>query len=71
LIWDFRGPDALKMAEHHAIHLEEFATTEKLHFHNVGFDELSNLFSIAFIVVDEAGMPVYRDALKPHRGEVA
>ena len=24
LIWDFRGPDAKHIAEHHAIHLREY-----------------------------------------------
>jgi len=71
LIWDFRGPDALEMAKHHAIHLEEFAKSEKLNFHDVGFTQISNLYSIAFIIVDKTDMYVYRDALKPHRGEVA
>lgn len=70
LIWDFRGPDALKMAEHHAIHLEEFAQSESLTFHKTDIESLSDFYSIAFIVVDEIDMPIYRDALKPHRGEV-
>ena len=30
LIWDFRGPEALEIAKHHVIHLEEFAKKEDL-----------------------------------------
>jgi len=71
LIWDFRGSNTLQVAKHHAIHLEEFAKSEKLNFHDVGFTQISNLYSIAFIIVDKTNMPVYRDTLKPHRGEVA
>jgi len=71
LIWDFRGPDALQTAQHHAIHLEEFAKKEQLSFYKVDSSQHTDLFSIAFIVVDEADMPVFRDALKPTRGEVA
>lgn len=71
LIWDFRGLDALEMAKHHAIHLKEFAQSESLTFHKIDIESLSDLYSIAYIIVDEADMPVYRDALRPHRGEVA
>lgn len=71
LIWDFRGHDGLEMAKHHAIHLEEFAKIENLNFFEVGSKQITDFLSIAFIVVDEIDMPVYRDALKPHRGELA
>ncbi len=71
LIWDFRGPDALKTAEHHAIHLKEFATKEGLNFYDVTVLSYSGVYVIAFIIVDEADMIIFRDALKPNRGEVA
>lgn len=71
LIWDFRGPEALPTAKHHAIHLKEFAMKEKLTYHEVAATEFSEYLSIAFIVVDEKDMITYRDALKPHRAEVA
>ncbi|MDV7187651.1 hypothetical protein R3X25_10195 [Lutibacter sp. TH_r2] len=71
LIWDFRGPASQKTAEHHCIHLKEFATIEKLHFYEVDFKILSEMHAIAFITVDEIDMKTYRDALKPHRGQLA
>ncbi|MDT0558752.1 hypothetical protein RM697_08840 [Ichthyenterobacterium sp. W332] len=71
LIWDFRGPVASKTAEHHCIHLKEFAQRENLPFHNINNETISELYSIAYITVDEVDMPVYRDALKPHRGQLA
>ncbi|MCF6181027.1 hypothetical protein [Lutibacter sp.] len=71
LIWDFRGLDALKTAEHQAIHLKEFANKEKLHFYESNFTQISETHTIAFIIVDEADMKIYRDALIPHRGELA
>ena len=37
LIWDFRGPDALKTAEHQEIHLKEFIVIEQLPISNFGF----------------------------------
>ena len=71
LIWDFRGPDAIETAKHHTIHLKEFATIENLQFHEIDIKELNPMLCTAFIVVNESDMKVYRDALKPHRGELA
>ena len=70
LIWDFRGPDALKIAEHHEKHLKEYISSEKLNIPITGFERLSDSHSIAFLVVDENQMKSIRDALKPHRGQV-
>lgn len=71
LIWDFRGSEGLGTAKHHSIHLEEFAKMEKLLFFDVGAKELSATHAIAFITVAESDMKTYRDALKPHRGQLA
>lgn len=70
LIWDFKGPDALKIAEHHETHLKEFIIREKTSLNITGFSVISNLHAIAFMVVNEAEMKPIRDALKPHRGQV-
>lgn len=71
LIWDFRGPTAQKTAEHHAIHLKEYAQIENLQVYGVETETFSEFVSIAFMIVDEKDMISVRDALKPHRGEVA
>ncbi|MCF6222944.1 MAG: hypothetical protein L3J34_04365 [Flavobacteriaceae bacterium] len=71
LIWDFRGPEAFEIAKHHVIHLEEFAVKENLQFYEVATNKISEMYCLAFITVDEKDMITYRDALKPHRGEVA
>ena len=34
LIWDFKGPDALKIAQHHEIHLKEYIELKKDSNHN-------------------------------------
>lgn len=70
LIWDFRGPDALKIAEHHNIHLKEFIKIEKLNINITGVNTINDVHAIAFLVVNEDKMKPIRDALKPHRGEV-
>jgi hypothetical protein len=70
LIWDFRGPDALHTAEHHQIHLDEFVAAKKIPETQSGFEELSELYAIAFLTVNQEDMLAVRDALRPHRGEV-
>ena len=70
LIWDFRGPSAQKTAEHHEKHLKEFITTKQLDPNITGLEHLSDMHSLAFMVVNEPQIPVLRDILKPHRAEV-
>ncbi|WP_158975906.1 hypothetical protein [Cellulophaga sp. L1A9] len=70
LIWDFRGPAAAKTAEHHVIHLKEFIATEKLQLNITDVLHLNDMYSLAFLVVEESEMLIVRDALKPHRGEI-
>lgn len=71
LIWDFRGPDADRIAEHHADHLKEFAIKEKLDLVEAGFEKLSEIHWMAYIIVFEAELIKVRDALKPNRGILA
>lgn len=70
LIWDFRGPAALNTAKHHEIHLKDYIKIEKIACNITGFEPLSEMHSIAYMVVDESDMKPIRDALKPHRGQV-
>lgn len=70
LIWDFKGPDALKIAQHHEIHLKEYIEQQQLPITITGTETISELYSIAFLVVSEDNMKPVRDALKPHRGQV-
>jgi predicted house-cleaning noncanonical NTP pyrophosphatase (MazG superfamily) len=70
LIWDFRGETAAKIAEHHEKHLKEFITAEKYEEKTTGFEIISEVYAIAFMVVVEENMIQVRDALKPHRGAV-
>ena len=70
LIWDFRGSEALPIAEHHRIHLDGFIQKEKLDLTETGIHNVSKMYAIAYMMVSEAQMPIVRDALKPHRGEL-
>ena len=70
LIWDFRGPNASKTAQHHEIHLKEYIKLEQLNITITGYKDLSEIHTIAFLVVNENDMKPIRDTLKPHRGQV-
>lgn len=70
LIWDFRGPNALKTAEHHEVHLKEYIKLEQLPIELTGVKPINDMHSIAYLVVSENLMKPIRDALKPHRGEL-
>ncbi|RKE92180.1 hypothetical protein [Ichthyenterobacterium magnum] len=70
LIWDFRGEVALKTAQHHEIHLKEYITIQKSNVSITGFEAITDMHAIAFLVVDENEMKPLRDALKPHRGQI-
>lgn len=70
LIWDFRGPDALKIAEHHVEHLKEFIVIQKTDLNITGFEQINEMHSIAFMVVNQDEMKPIRDVLKPHRGQI-
>jgi hypothetical protein len=70
LIWDFRGPNALKIAEHHEVHLKEYIISQNLKSEITGFEALTNLHAVAFMVIEEQDLKPIREALKPHRGLV-
>ena len=70
LIWDFRGPSAKPIAEHHAKHLAEFAETEKLKNTFTGIEEINPMHHIAFLVVEKPLMNTLRETLKPNRGQI-
>ena len=70
LLWEFRGPNAAKTAEHHVIHLKEYIAIEKLQLNITGFQSTNEFQATAYMVIEEAEMNRVRKALKPHRGQV-
>jgi hypothetical protein len=69
LIWDFRGPSAFKIAEHHAIHLKEYVVEEDIKNSRINIEQISTMHTLAFLVVDESLTNQLREKLKPHRGQ--
>jgi hypothetical protein len=50
--------------------LAEFIIKEGLALNITGYRDLTELHSVAYMVVEETKMMQIRDALLPHRGEV-
>jgi len=71
MIWDFRGPNAQKIAEHHEVHLKDYIRLQQLKNTETGVTTISDMYSIAFMIVDEDSVSVLRQTLKPHRGQLA
>lgn len=71
LIWDFRGPDSRKIAEHHEVHLREFIVNNDIKNYKItGVEEINEMHSLAYWVIPESRILAYRDILKPHRASV-
>ena len=69
LIWDFKGEDSEQIAQHHTIHIDEFAKKENVDLISSGVESINSNHHIAFLIVNESEMIIVRDALIPHRGE--
>jgi len=70
LIWDFRGREAKHIAEHHKKHLQEYVDAKSLDHIICGSKDLSPMYSIAFMVVNEEDSESLRSILRPHRGQI-
>ena len=68
LIWNFNGQDGLKTAEHHLVHLKEFAQMEAVPILKYGVNKTSPLSCEAFIVVEMEWVEKLRTQLKPNKG---
>lgn len=71
LIWDFRGPKSLSIARHHEIHLKEFIIKNSIEeYKTTGVETLNDMHSLAYWIIPESQIKVYRDILRPHRATV-
>ena len=69
MYWDFRGPDALEIAKHYNVHLEEFAKSNDLEGYSSGVDEVSAMYAIVHFVVPGEMKESILNRLRPHRVE--
>jgi len=68
LIWNFNGQDGLKTAEHHLVHLKEFAQMEAVPILKSGINKTSPLSCEAYIIVEMEWVEKLRTKLKPNKG---
>tara|TARA_B100000609_G_C16943480_1_gene295328 strand:- start:287 stop:523 length:237 start_codon:yes stop_codon:yes gene_type:complete len=68
LIWNFNGEDGLKTAEHHLVHLKEFAQMESVPIIKSGVNKITPLSYEAYIIVEMEWVEKLRSKLKPNKG---
>ena len=68
LIWNFNGQDGLKTAEHHLVHLKEFAQIEAVPILKSGVNKTSPLSCEAYIIVEMKWVEKLRTQLNPNNG---
>ena len=60
--------DALKIADHYLVHLNEYILIEEVDVIDKGTELISDFSSISFIIFDNSLVEKLRVALKPHKG---
>jgi len=70
LLWDFRGPNAQPIAKHHVVHLKEFVEAEGLQNTLCDTQKVTEMYWIAYLVVEKNHMNDLRERLKPNRGQL-
>ena len=68
LIWNFNGQDGLKTAEHHLVHLKEFAQMESVPIIKSGVNKTTPLSCEAYIIIEMKWVEKLRSKLKPNKG---
>lgn len=69
LIWDFRGPNAQHIAQHHAKHFKEYAEAKNMATVLIGSEAAGPMHHLAYMVVEEVAAHELRNILKPNRGQ--
>ena len=68
MVWQFSGMDALKTADHHLIHLNEYIQREGIDVIDRGTVLVNDFSAISFVIVDNSFVQKLRIDLKPHKG---
>ena len=67
LIWQLSGRDALRIAEHHLIHLSEYMQSNNIVVIDKGIELISEFSAISFVIVDKSFVEKIRVDLKPYK----
>ncbi len=69
-VWDYYGEPAVKTAEHHKIHLQEFAEAKALSIQQAGFQKISDQRATAYLLLHEDEALKYKEVLRPEKAYV-
>ena len=67
LIWDFKGIESNKTAEHFHVHLVDFLKNHQILKYTSKVELVNEFHSINFLIIDEAYIALIKNALKPNR----
>tara|TARA_B100001029_G_scaffold170184_1_gene165757 strand:- start:1367 stop:1609 length:243 start_codon:yes stop_codon:yes gene_type:complete len=67
LIWQLSGRDALKIAEHHLIHLTEYMKSNDIVVIDKGIELISEFSATSFVIIDKSFVEKVRVDLKPNK----
>ena len=67
LIWDFKGLEATKIAEHFHVHLKEFLIRDKIIDFTSELEEIDEFYSMVNLIIDQKYVERIKNALKPKK----
>ena len=67
IVWKFTGVDALKIADHHIIHVKEYMVSNDITMFEEGTEEVNDYAANSFIVIDSINLEKVKNDLKPHQ----
>ena len=68
MVWDFYENNAIKTANHHTIHLEEYISKNNKEVYKIDSEEINSNSAISFMIVKEKDVNELKKLLKPHKG---
>lgn len=69
LLWDFRGPNAKKIANHHLKHLKDFFKISDKKLFESGIKKENEFHHFSFVVILNKDLESVKLNLKPNRGQ--
>ena len=67
LMWQFSGPDSLKIAEHHLNHLSEYMIINNIVLKDKAVESINDFSVLSFIIVDQSYVKKLSIDLRPHK----
>ena len=67
LLWDFRGPSAKKIANHHLKHLKDFFKVSDKKLYESGIKKENEFHHISFVVILNKDLKSVKLKIKPNR----